>query len=410
MKRVLQTLAVLAVLGGLGAAVVVSFGLYNVSARVGHLPGVSWVLHTTFRNAVSLRAPKHADVPPLSPEMAELGARHFDAACAVCHAPPGRIRTATMRAMLPEPPRIADAVAGWTPAELAWIVREGVKMSGMPHWPSVRDDEVWPVVAFLMRVGEMTGEDYAALTAPPRMPARAPEGAAYCAGCHGVDGRSGNPHIPRLDILGAPYLALSLETYRGGMRESGVMRHAASEVPETALPDLVRYFAEQGSTDATTGGAGMPGTEGAADGAPRASVPEGRTSTGAVPDGTASPTPGPEAPGTNAPGTDTPGADPGLVARGEALALASSGDRDVPACRACHGPSADRKSADFPELSGQYAPYLETQLKIWRDGTRGGGPRANLMTRAAAELGDDDIAALAAYYASLSPQSAPAEE
>ena len=57
MRAVLLTLAVLAGLGLTGAAAVVTFGLYNVSAQVGHLPGVSWVLHTTFRNSVALRAP-----------------------------------------------------------------------------------------------------------------------------------------------------------------------------------------------------------------------------------------------------------------------------------------------------------------------------------------------------------------
>ena len=44
MKRVIQTLAALAVGGAVMAALVVGVGLYNVSAREGHLPGVRWVL------------------------------------------------------------------------------------------------------------------------------------------------------------------------------------------------------------------------------------------------------------------------------------------------------------------------------------------------------------------------------
>ena len=55
-RSALLTLAALAVAGALGAVATLFFGLYNVSFRVGHLPGVSWVLHTTFQNSVDLRA------------------------------------------------------------------------------------------------------------------------------------------------------------------------------------------------------------------------------------------------------------------------------------------------------------------------------------------------------------------
>ncbi len=111
LRSVVLTLAALAVLGVVAAAAVVGFGLYNVSARVGHLPGVSWVLHTTFRNSVDLRAPPRAEVPELTDAMAALGAKHYDAACRTCHAAPGQEKTATIRAMVPEPPHIDAAVA-----------------------------------------------------------------------------------------------------------------------------------------------------------------------------------------------------------------------------------------------------------------------------------------------------------
>ncbi|MHA6345735.1 c-type cytochrome [Roseivivax sp. CAU 1761] len=338
MRTVIKTLAVLAVLGALGGAAVVVFGLYNVSARVGHLPGVSWVLHTTFRNAVALRAPPEKEVPELTEAMAALGAKHFDSACKMCHAAPGAPQSATIRAMVPVPPRIEEAVGHWEPAELHWIVDEGVKMSGMPYYPSVREDEVWHIVSFLTRVGEMDAATYAELTA------HAPEPEAYCASCHGKGGRSDNPEIPRLDILSEDYVAMALETYRDGRRESGIMRHAISQFDAAQIAEFAAEFS-----------------------------------------GTA---PVPAAPA----GDD-------IVARGRALALAKNGDPDVPACDACHGPARAEAKAPGPRLDGQHRRYLEAQLKVWRDGLRGGGPRAELMRRAAHDLSDADIAALAAFYA-----------
>ena len=345
MRHVWQTLAAIAVLGALAGGAVLAFGLYNVSARVGHLPGVSWVLHTTFRNSVRLRAEKPENMPDLGdPALIELGARHYDTACRTCHAAPGQTRTATMAAMVPAPPHIGTAVQGWQPHHLHWIVANGVKMSGMPHWPAARDDDVWPVVAFLASVQRgMEGAEYAALT-------RLPEGetpAAYCLGCHG---RGGSAHVPPLDRQSAGYLATSLRAYQDGTRASGIMAHAVTEVSSEALDDLAQWFASQ--------------------------TPE----VGAV-----------------------PGLPTDLVDRGRALAHAATADPDVPACRACHGPDATEASDLFPVLRGLPAPYLRTQLVLWRDKKRGGGPRAELMRKAARHLSDSDIGALVAYYGTLHP-------
>ncbi|WP_099828019.1 c-type cytochrome [Oceaniglobus indicus] len=346
MRRVMQTLMVLAVLGAVAGGAVVGFGLFNVSARVGHLPGVSWVLHTTFRNSVRLRASRRDDMPDLAdPSLIELGARHYDAACRTCHGAPGETPSATIAAMVPAPPMIATAVADWQPHELHWIVSNGVKMSGMPHWPATRDDDVWPVVAFLVSVQDgMPGDDYAALTDLPAP--RAP--GDYCLGCHG---QGGSDHVPPLEQQSAAYLEMSLRAYLDGTRSSGIMAHAVSEVPAETLGGLAQWFADRPA--------------------------EG----GVLPDMPAE-----------------------RIAEGRALAQAATGDRDVPACQACHGPDASETSELFPDLGRLPAPYLRTQLTLWRDGKRGGGPRADLMRKAAQHLSDSDIEALAAFYATLPPQ------
>lgn len=234
MRRVVRTLAVLAGLGVAGGAAVVGFGLYDVSARSGHLPGVSWLLHTTFRNSVRLRAPSGDAVPPLDdPDLVALGAGHYATACAPCHAAPGKARSATMRAMEPEPPPIAEAVAGWQPNELHWIIENGVKMSGMPAWPAEkRGDEVWSVVAYL--------EAVKAEAAPP-VPSRNLAGAAYCKSCHG---EIGGP-VPRLDLQDGAWLAEQLRAYRSGARPSGIMAQAVSRIAPGDVEELAREFARK---------------------------------------------------------------------------------------------------------------------------------------------------------------------
>ena len=388
MKRVRLTLAVLAALGAVAGASVVLGGLYNVSARAGHWPVTTWVLHTTFRNSVRLRAPEAEAVPDLrAPGLAELGAKHYETACSFCHASPGRAQTAEALAMEPPPPHIDEVVKDWDPRHLFWIVREGVKMSGMPAWPAARDDDVWAVVAFLERVEGMGAQGYDRLIAAPDtgetdaaavdQPATgAPPELAYCARCHGRDGQSGNPEIPRLDLQGPAYRASALEAYADGRRASGVMRVAARHVDEEARAALAEWYGRQPA--ATT--------------APRLSAASPATSEAAT-------------------------LPAGLLARGEALAAArfeageagesgaegKSGGEDIPACIACHGPWPEPRDATFPQIAGQSARYIAAQLHLWRDGARGGGRRAHLMRQAAEHLEDADIEALAQYFARLEP-------
>lgn len=66
-------------------------------------------------------------------------------------------------------------------------------------------------------------------------------------------------------------------------------------------------------------------------------------------------------------------------------------------CKQCHGFDGIGKMPNFPNLAGQKEAYLVAQLRSFR-----GGKRQNtMMTFAAKTLSDEDIANLAAYYASI---------
>jgi len=73
-------------------------------------------------------------------------------------------------------------------------------------------------------------------------------------------------------------------------------------------------------------------------------------------------------------------------------------------CGTCHGPQGNNNQPKFPRLAGQNANYLATQLKAFRSQARGDPDAISYMWGMAAELDDDTIAALAAYYAAQKPQ------
>lgn len=68
-------------------------------------------------------------------------------------------------------------------------------------------------------------------------------------------------------------------------------------------------------------------------------------------------------------------------------------------CAACHGLTGISLIRTYPNLAGQKEKYLISQLEAYRDGRR---INEEAMSPLAAELSDQDIKNLAAYYTGLS--------
>jgi cytochrome c553 len=66
-------------------------------------------------------------------------------------------------------------------------------------------------------------------------------------------------------------------------------------------------------------------------------------------------------------------------------------------CTACHGPEGNSANAMWPNIAGQNAPYIQSQLTAFKDGSR----MDPVMSSQAMLLSDEDIADLAVYFESL---------
>lgn len=177
---------------------------------------------------------------------------------------------------------------------------------------------------------------------PPTVPA--------CQTCHGALGEGNKAaSFPRLAGLGQSYLAAQLTAFASASRANPVMQPIAAGLSLAQRTAMAAYYARLGGPQPLSAGA-------AADPQP--------TQTG-----------------------------PWLAARGRWSA-------DIPACSQCHGTQGLGVGDSFPPLAGQPAAYIAAQLQSWKHGTRPPGPQS-LMLKIAARLSDDDVAAVADYYASL---------
>ena len=81
--------------------------------------------------------------------------------CLSCHGAPGKVQTEMSKGLNPQAPDLAESSREMTAGELFWITKNGIKMTGMPAWGLTHtDDKIWPIVAFIKKLPEITGAEY----------------------------------------------------------------------------------------------------------------------------------------------------------------------------------------------------------------------------------------------------------
>jgi mono/diheme cytochrome c family protein len=164
--KTLITLAIVVIVGLMGAIGFAYSGLYDVGASSPHSGFVNWLLSTTSHASVERRA-RDIEVPNLEAEALQLaGVNDFNGMCAGCHGAPGQDPEAMGQGLNPPAPDLAESAKEMTPAELFWVTKNGIKMTGMPAWGATHDDDaLWPVVALLQKLPDLDAAGYQALLA-----------------------------------------------------------------------------------------------------------------------------------------------------------------------------------------------------------------------------------------------------
>ena len=206
MKTVLTVLVVLAIVA-LGGIAFMYSGLYDVSASVPDKGLIRWALVTTQRHSVhrGIAAIKgKVQVPNLEdPKRIQIGLTHYHEMCTTCHGAPGVNISEIGQGLNPDPPELSD-VGRDEPQETFWVVKNGIKMTGMPSFGVTHtDDEIWDIVAFVRKMGKLKPEQYQAMVQQAGLGAPGQENEAHE---HGEGGQPARPPQPEQHPLapGAP--------------------------------------------------------------------------------------------------------------------------------------------------------------------------------------------------------------
>lgn len=165
-----------------------------------------------------------------------------------------------------------------------------------------------------------------------------------CASCHGLDGRSADPaQFPNMAGQSSAAIYKQLHDYKSGARVNEIMQGVVADLDAQQIADVAVHYANLAAPEWS----------------------------------------------------------PTWVRTAPAIAdvLARTGDsaRGLPACESCHSPRAGGP-IETPVLFAQSRDYFAAQLQAYRSGARKNDLYGR-MRNIAAKLSDEEIAALAQYYA-----------
>lgn len=169
-KHTEHVIVVVIVLGliAIGAGLYGWLGLYNIGADVHHWRAAYDALRIVRDRSIRQHA-KSLKVPDLEdPRLILKGAGQYAAMCTECHLAPGANDSELRAGLYPQPPNLSRTRVD--PREAFWVIKHGIKMSGMPAWGKTHDDAtIWSMVAFIEKLPGMVPQQYKAIIAkaPP---------------------------------------------------------------------------------------------------------------------------------------------------------------------------------------------------------------------------------------------------
>jgi len=170
----------------------------------------------------------------------------------------------------------------------------------------------------------------------------ATRGVIACITCHGPKGQSVAGTWPKLAAQHPTYLARQLKNYKEGVRVNAIMMGMAAALTDQDMNNIAAYLSQQ---------------------QPSQGVAENK---------------------------DT-------IELGKSIYRGGIAAKNVPACAGCHSPNGAGIPAQYPRQGGQWAEYSNTQLMLFREGTR----KNIQMNMIATKLSDNEMKAVSDYMAGL---------
>jgi mono/diheme cytochrome c family protein len=205
MKQFLLGAASIVGLGVITGYGLIQGGYIDFAADSTHSPGMTKFIDWAREQSVAKQA--KGITPPAdlgAEERVRRGAGNYEAMCVGCHLSPGVKDSEISKGLYPSPPNLSLTEAAnegqGVDARRFWIIKHGIKGSGMPAWVNggMDDEAIWDLTAFIKALPKLSAAEYQARVAASEGHSHAgmepPASASSSPRPHHHEGRSHNQH------------------------------------------------------------------------------------------------------------------------------------------------------------------------------------------------------------------------
>jgi len=145
------------------AGIFIYAGVYDIGADAPHMAPTYWIIEHLRDRSIAVRARGIAVPADLNdPKRIAAGAGLYGDMCSGCHLAPGMEKTEISQGLYPQAPELARGT-DLSPGEEFWIIKHGVKLTGMAAWGKTHNDTlIWDMVAFLRAFPALNAAQYQA--------------------------------------------------------------------------------------------------------------------------------------------------------------------------------------------------------------------------------------------------------
>ncbi len=138
-----------------------------VSADGSHSSLEARIMPAVLHASISRHAPRETNPVALSEDSLKAGVDTYKAMCARCHTTPGGNPSVYGQSFYPPAPQLPAGTSQYTDAQLFWLIKHGIRNTGMPAWGDMlSDEEIWQLVSLLRNSQDLPPSVEAEWTAP----------------------------------------------------------------------------------------------------------------------------------------------------------------------------------------------------------------------------------------------------
>ena len=150
MRNILSGAVLMLVILLLSALAVMRLGLMPVNADGAHSMLEARIMPRVLHASIARHASGDTNPISVNEENLKAGVSTYKAMCARCHSTPAGNSSVYGQSFYPPAPQLLGGMSNYTDSQLFWVIKHGIRNTGMPAWGAMlSDDEIWQIVSLL---------------------------------------------------------------------------------------------------------------------------------------------------------------------------------------------------------------------------------------------------------------------